>query len=130
MYRSAKLRRFQPGEGTSRGLLCDCENFVKVRSFPAHSASLNIWTLCPPSSPLPPSGMWNLPDLYISSTEPKFSGFLSKKNSGGSPGTNSSHSCSMSATRAQDISRPSRVPGNRRNELLKVEQSHFNTGSK
>ena len=29
--KASACRRFQPGEGPSRGLLCDCENFAYVR---------------------------------------------------------------------------------------------------
>ena len=85
--------------------------------------------------PLPPSGIWNLPDLYISRTEAKFSGFLSKKYSGGSPGTNqirntefillnfppgmnSSHIFRISSMVLQDMSLPSLVLGNFRNVFL------------
>ena len=57
------------------------------------------------------SGMWNCPDLYISSTEGKFSGFLSKKYSGGLPGTYSSHRLRISSTLSVFISLPSLVLG-------------------
>ena len=57
------------------------------------------------------SGMWNLPERYISSTEGKFSGFLSKKYSGGCPGLYSSQSCKISSMLSELTSLPSLVFG-------------------
>ena len=55
--------------------------------------------------------MWNFPDLYISRTEGKFSGFLSKKYSGGSPGVYSSQSSRISSMLLDDINLPNLVLG-------------------
>ena len=55
--------------------------------------------------------MWNFPDLYISRTEGKFSGFLSKKYSGGSPGVYSSQSSKISSMLLDDINLPNLVLG-------------------
>ena len=57
------------------------------------------------------SGIWNSPDRYISRTEAKFSGFLSKKYSGGLPGMYSSHNSRISSMLSVLISLPSLVFG-------------------
>ena len=94
----------------SRGLLHDCEIFANLRLKLFH-LHLDTKTLLRPILHVALSGMWNLPDLYISSTEGKFSGLRSKKNSGGSPGTYSSHSARISSRLRALTSLPSRVLG-------------------